>query len=176
MREDWERHSRELTHAGLHALLVHRYGAWQLSMRPGPRRTALSALRRACSTFVRNVYGIKLQDTARIGRRVYIGEHGPIVVGRGAVIGDGCLIRHNVTIGLRRHQRGGGYPRLGRNVQIGPGAVIIGDITIGDGARIGPNAVVLVDVPAGATAFAPPAHQRPAKVAPEARSAEEPRT
>jgi serine O-acetyltransferase len=173
MREDWETHSRDLTQAGLHALLVQRYGAWQLSLRPGPRRTALSALRRACSTFMRNVYGIDLQDTARIGRRVRIGHHGPIIVGGAAVVGDGCLIRQNVTIGLS--QTDSGSPRLGRNVQNRPGADIVGDVTIGDGARIGPNAVVIVDVPAGATAFAPPARQLPAKAAPAVLPAEEQR-
>jgi serine O-acetyltransferase len=171
MREDWETHSRDLMQPGLHALLVQRYGAWQLSLRPGPKRKALSAFRRACWVLMRNVYGIELHDTARIGRRVRIEHHGPIVVAENAVIGDGCLIRQNVTIGLS--QRDSGSPTLGRNVQIGPGAVIVGDITIGDEARIGPNAVVLVDVPAGATAFAPPARQLPAKAAPGAQPAEE---
>jgi serine O-acetyltransferase len=173
MREDWETHSRDLTQAGLHALLVQRYGAWQLSLPPGRKRKALSALRRVCSIFMRNVYGIDLHDTARIGRRVRFGHHGPIIVGGAAVVGDGCLIRQNVTIGLSHDDSGS--PSLGRNVQIGPGAVIVGDITIGDGARIGPNAVVLVDVPAGATAFAPPARQLPAKAAPAAQPAEEQR-
>ena len=161
MREDWETHSRDLGQAGLHALLLQRYGAWQLNLPAGPRRKALSAVRRTLWAIVRNVYGIELHDTARIGRRVRIEHHGPIIIDGDAVVGDDCLIRHNVTIGLS--QEASGSPRLGRAVQIGPGAVIAGDITIGDGARIGPNAVVLVDVPAGGTAFAPPARQLPAK-------------
>lgn len=161
MREDWETHSRDLSQAGLHALLLQRYGAWQLGLPPGPRRKALSAVRRVLWAFVRNVYGIELHDTARIGRRVRIEHHGPTIVDGNAVIGDECLIRQNVTIGLS--QQGSGAPRLGREVHIGPGAVLVGDITIGDRARIGPNAVVLVDVPADATAFAPPARQIPPK-------------
>jgi serine O-acetyltransferase len=44
-------------------------------------------------------------------------------------------------------------------VIIGPGAIIAGDVTVGDRARIGPNAVVMVDVPADATVFAPPGRQ-----------------
>lgn len=40
---------------------------------------------------------------------------------------------------------------------IGAGAVILGDIKIGDYARIGANAVVLCDVPEGATAVGVPA-------------------
>ena len=40
---------------------------------------------------------------------------------------------------------------------IGAGAVVLGPITIGDGASIGANAVCLIDVPAGATAAGVPA-------------------
>jgi serine acetyltransferase len=157
MREDWETHDRDATRAGLQALLLQRYAAWRLGLPPGPKRKALSALRHVLWSFVRNVYGIELHDTARIGRRVRIEHQGGIIIDGNSVIGDNCLIRQNVTIGLA--QQGTGAPRLGRGVQIGPGAVLAGDITIGDRARIGPNAVVLVDLPADATAFAPPARQ-----------------
>ena len=43
----------------------------------------------------------------------------------------------------------------GGGVEVGCGAAILGQVTIGDGARIGPNAVVMTNVPAGATVFAP---------------------
>ena len=49
---------------------------------------------------------------------------------------------------------------IGRDVYIGPGAVLRGDwgrITVGDGAKIGSNAVVIKPVPAGATAVGIPA-------------------
>ncbi|PLZ27202.1 serine acetyltransferase, partial [Fischerella thermalis WC559] len=48
-------------------------------------------------------------------------------------------------------------PRLGKGVEVGAGAKILGNVTIGDYARIGANAVVLCDVPAGATAVGIPA-------------------
>jgi serine O-acetyltransferase len=162
MREDWETHRRRGTQAGLHALLLQRYAIWRLGLPPGPRRKAASALRHILWTFVRNVYGIEVHDTATIGRRVILAHQGGLVIDPHAVIGDDCIILHNVTIGLAASGTTAA-PRIGRNVEIGVGAVLIGDITIGDGARIGPNAVVLVDVPAGATAFAPPARQMPAK-------------
>ena len=161
MREDWERHDRDATRAGLHALLLHRYAVWRLGLPPGPRRKALSAARHLLWTFVRNVYGIEVHDTARIGRRVRIEHQGAVVIDGDAEIGDDCLILHNVTIG--RAEEGGGAPRIGRDVVIGPDAVVIGDITIGDRARIGPNAVVVVDVPADGAAFASPARQLPGK-------------
>jgi serine O-acetyltransferase len=43
------------------------------------------------------------------------------------------------------------HPTVGNNVLLGAGAVILGAVTIGDGARIGANAVVTKDVPAGST-------------------------
>lgn len=159
MREDWEVHRRDATQPGLHALLLQRYAAWRLGLPAGPRRAALSAVRHVLWILVRNVYGIELHDTARIGRRVRIVHQGRLVIDGEASIGDDSVIRHNVTIGRVRDL--GGAPRIGNNVDIAPGAVLAGEITIGDRARVGANAVVISDVPADTTVFAPPARQLP---------------
>ena len=67
------------------------------------------------------------------------------------------MIRQNVTIGSATPDRVfQEAPKLGNRVQVGAGAVIVGKVTIGDGARIGPTAVVLTNVPAGASVFVPP--------------------
>ncbi|HWX47647.1 MAG TPA: sugar O-acetyltransferase [Roseomonas sp.] len=50
--------------------------------------------------------------------------------------------------------------RIGRNVWIGGGAIILPGVTIGDDALIGAGSVVTRDVPAGATAFGNPARLR----------------
>ena len=47
--------------------------------------------------------------------------------------------------------------RIGRNVWIGAGAIILPGVTIGDNALIGTGSVVTRDVPAGVTAFGNPA-------------------
>ena len=47
--------------------------------------------------------------------------------------------------------------RIGRNVWIGGGAIILPGVSIDDGALIGAGSVVTRDVPAGATAFGNPA-------------------
>ena len=49
------------------------------------------------------------------------------------------------------------YPRIGDDVVIYAGAVIIGPVVIGQGASIGANAVVNTDVPAGCMAVGVPA-------------------
>jgi serine O-acetyltransferase len=48
-------------------------------------------------------------------------------------------------------------PKLGNRVNVGAGAKIFGNVTIGDDANIGANAVVLCDVPPGKTAVGIPA-------------------
>jgi maltose O-acetyltransferase len=50
--------------------------------------------------------------------------------------------------------------RIGRNVWIGGGAIVLPGVTIGDDAIIGAGSVVSRDVPAGATAFGNPARIR----------------
>jgi maltose O-acetyltransferase len=51
--------------------------------------------------------------------------------------------------------------RIGRNVWIGAGAIILPGVTIGDDALIGAGSIVTRDVPAGATAVGNPARVRP---------------
>lgn len=68
---------------------------------------------------------------------------GPIVVNPQAKVGANCRISHCVTIG--GEQRAGekaGAPKIGDNVFIGPGAVIVGAIEIADDIAIGANAFV----------------------------------
>jgi serine O-acetyltransferase len=75
---------------------------------------------------------------------VYVSDRGHVVLGARAV-GRGTVIHDRVTIGwgvLRD-----GTPRIGRNVWIGPNAVVLGNITIGDGATILPDTVLTRSVP-----------------------------
>jgi serine O-acetyltransferase len=119
----------------------------------------VSLLYRPLYALVRNVYGIQIPAATRLGRRVKILDQGGIVVDSAVSIGDGCMIGHGVTIG--HATVGSGAPQIGSDVEINVGAVLIGPITVGDGAKIGPNAVVVVDVPAGSTVFAAPARRMP---------------
>jgi serine O-acetyltransferase len=77
-----------------------------------------------------------------------------VVIHGGAVVGPGCMIMQQVTLGQLAE---GGAPFLDHNVYVGAGARILGAVKIGKGARIGANAVVLTDLPEGATAVGIPA-------------------
>jgi serine O-acetyltransferase len=79
------------------------------------------------------------------------------------VIGDESIIRQGVTLGNKTLDRPLDAPTLGKRVNVGAGAKILGAVSIGDGASIGANAVVLDDVPAGAVAVGIPAKVLPNK-------------
>lgn len=102
----------------------------------------------------------ELSPLARIGPGLHVPH--TMGVGFGAITaGRNLTILHQGSLGLRNrdvdHADPANYPTLGDNVQIGPGAVVLGPISIGDGATIGPNSVVLHDMPAGALAIGNPA-------------------
>lgn len=78
------------------------------------------------------------KNTCERGLSLY--HFGSIVVNAACHIGENCCIMNNVNIGAN----GGSLkaPQIGKDVYIGPGAVIYGNITIADGCYIGANAVV----------------------------------
>jgi len=154
--EDWRAHGRRWGAQGFWALAVHRFGAWRYGIRSAWLRRPLSVLYHVAFKMVQVAAGIELPCEARVGRGVVIDHFGGIVVSGYAVIGDGCRLRQGVTIGLARVEEPCA-PRLGRHVDIGAGAKLLGDIDIGDHACIGANAVVLRDVPAWHLAVGVPA-------------------
>jgi serine O-acetyltransferase len=122
---------------------------------PRPIRFLFFPFYRMAFRWVRNHYGIILYYTTQVGRRVVFANQGNISIHYGAVIGDDCIIRQNVTIGGVKNARNE-PPSIGNRVEIGAGAVIIGRIHIGDGVHIGPNAVVSQNLKSGAIAVAAP--------------------
>jgi serine O-acetyltransferase len=157
IREDWATNDKDWTRPGFQALAVHRFGVWRMQVKPRVLRVPLSVVYRALFRGVRNLYGIELPYTARIGSRLRIEHQGVIVVHSQAVIGDDCRLHQGVTLGA--HERDGklGVPTLGNGVYVGANATIIGNTVVGNGATIGAGSVVIRDVPAGATAAGVPA-------------------
>ena len=84
-------------------------------------------------------FGISIPYNTEIGPGFYIGHFGGIVINQRCRIGRNCNISHGVTLGKVNRGLHNGYPIIGNNVMIGPGAVVLGGITIGDNAAIGAN-------------------------------------
>ena len=157
IKEDWIAHDRDWTRPGFRAVAVYRFGVWRMTVRPRLLRLPLSLLYRSLYRHCRNHYGIELPYTAKLGRRVVIEHQSGIIVHGSCEIGDDCILRQGVTLGNKSPQCPQDAPKLGRRVNVGAGAKILGLITVGDGAIVGANAVVVHDVPEGATAVGIPA-------------------
>jgi serine O-acetyltransferase len=160
LMQDLKRHMYDWTLPGFRALAVYRFGTWAHATRFLPLRILLVWFHVILFRLVRNRYGIELYASCIIGRRFLIGHQSGIVIHRFARFGDDCLIRQNVTLGeagMGRDNFGDGLgPVIGNNVDIGAGAVVMGNVRIGDNVRIGPNSVIMTDIPANATVIAPP--------------------
>lgn len=157
LKEDWIAHGRDWTKPGFRAVAIQRFGVWRMTLKPIFLRAPFSILYRALFRKVRNTYGIELPYTVQLGRRVVIEHQSGIVIHGECSIGDDCIIRQGVTMGNRYLDRPFDAPKLGNRVNVGAGAKIFGNVTIGDDANIGANAVVLSDIPPGKTAVGIPA-------------------
>ena len=147
IREDWIAHNRDWTLPGFRALAYYRFGNWRMGIKSKIVRAPFSLLYRFLYRRARNLYGIELPYSAKIGQHVVIEHQHGIVIHGNAKIGDYCIIRQGVTIGNRSMTAVQDAPRLGTNVNVGAGAKLLGRITIGNNVNIGANAVLLEDVP-----------------------------
>lgn len=83
-------------------------------------------------------YGIEIGNNAHIEGGINFHHVNGIVIGEHVLIGKNFNVYQNVTLGSLK----GGYPTIGDNVTIYPGAMVIGKISIGSYSKIGPKVVV----------------------------------
>lgn len=140
-----------LCYPGLHALWAHRLAHFLWTHR-------LRLLARFISHVSRFFTGIEIHPGARIGRRFFIDHGMGVVIGETAEIGDDCLLYQGVVLGGTTLEKKKRHPTLGKNVVVGSAAILLGPITLGDGARVGANSVVVKSVPPGTTVVGVPAH------------------
>jgi serine O-acetyltransferase len=135
-----------LLYPGVVAIGLHRAAHWLYEAR-------LFFLARLINHFSRFLTAIDIHPGAVIGRNLFI-DHGFVVIGETAEIGNDVTIYQCVTLGGTNPTNGVGgkrHPTVRDNVIIGSGAQVIGPITLGTRARVGAHAVVTDDVPEGAT-------------------------
>lgn len=152
---------------GLSASIVYRLGNAVVCWRPAspPARVARLGARLAHFAAARTVavlFGIQIAERATIGPGLYIGHFGGVIIGP-VTLGRNCNVSHGVTLGFSALVHGAGTPRIGDRVWIGPGAVVVGAITVGDDAVIGANSVVSRSVPPRTAALGNPAELKPGR-------------
>ena len=149
-RSRWE----ILIYPGVWALGLHRIAHWLYI-------ADLFFLARFVNHFSRFLTAIDIHPGAIIGRNFFI-EHGFVVIGETAEIGNDVTIYQCVTLGGTSPDNGIAgkrHPTLMDGVIIGSGAQILGPITLGSRSRVGANSVVTKDVLEGATMVGIPARQ-----------------
>ena len=124
---------------GFMALQTHRVAHSVLS---GGRKLLAYHLQNRSS----ELFGVDINPAARFGVGIMLDHSTGLVAGETSVVGDGCSILHGVTLGGTGKEDLDRHPKIGKNVLIGAGAKILGNITIGDSARIAAGSVVLTNV------------------------------
>lgn len=135
---------------GFHALQSHRIGHWL--WRQG--RTAMALY---LQSRVSEIFAVDIHPAVVIGGGLMIDHATGIVIGETAVIADDVSMLHSVTLGGSGHSGGDRHPKIGRGVLIAAGAKILGNITVGEGAKIGAGSLVLNPVEPHTTVAGVPA-------------------
>lgn len=155
IKEDYVAHRSKFFAPGFQALVAYRLCTWRRRFKNPLLRFMCGFPGRIGLLLSRNLYGIELYESTKIGRRLVIAHQHGIVLHQFATIGNDCIVRHGVTIGVSNFWEEGVGPVIGNRVHFGVGSVIVGNVTIGDNVNIGPNCVVSTNIPPNATVFAP---------------------
>ena len=133
-----------LCYPGLHALWLHRGAHWLWQHK-------LKLVGRLLSHVNRFITGIEIHPGATIGNRFFIDHGAGVLIGETSEIGDDVLMYSGVVLGGTTLEKKKRHPTLGDGVEMGTGAIALGPITIGNGARVGASSVVIKTVPSGVT-------------------------
>ena len=134
---------------GLHALWFHRRAHWLWIHN-------LKFCGRFVSHISRFLTGVEIHPAAVIGHRVVIDHGMGVVIGETAEVGNDVLIYMGVVLGGTALENIKRHPTIEDSVILGSGAIILGPIRIGKGAKVGAGSVVVRSVPPGATVVGVP--------------------
>lgn len=135
---------------GFHAIQTHRFAH---AMWVGGRREFALYLQSRSST----VFQVDINPAARIGKGIMLDHATGFVVGETATIGDNVSILQGVTLGGTGKSEEDRHPKIDNGVLIGAGAIVLGNIRVGECARIGAGSVVVKEVPPRVTVAGVPA-------------------
>ncbi len=135
---------------GFHALQAYRVAHWLWAQ----GRQSLALFLQNC---ISTQFSVDIHPAAVIGHGILIDHATGVVIGETATVGNNVSMMHSVTLGGTGKEGGDRHPKVGDGVLISAGAKILGNITIGKGAKIGAGSVVLQPVPAHTTVAGVPA-------------------
>lgn len=130
------------------AIGVYRFGSWIRKKLNIPiLRQIILFFYFILKRFTEILTGIEIAIDAEIGKGLFIGHLGGVVIGNKSEIGKHASFHQGVTIGGAGRGKKHGSPKIGDQVYFGAGAKVIGDIKVGNNVVIGANAVVTKSIP-----------------------------
>ena len=129
---------------GIWSIIFHRPAHWLY-------RHNLKLLARIISQLARWLTGVEIHPGAVIGKRCFIDHGMAIIIGETTEIGDDVTIYQGVTLGGTGKDTGKRHPTIGNNVILSSGSKILGPFKVGNNVKIGAGAVVLKEVPDNCT-------------------------
>jgi len=134
-------HGEEIPAGRIWVDLVRKVGfqmlAWYRVMRFF-RESRIPLAPQVISRLIRHMYGADIHWDARLEPGISIVHGVGLVLSHAAVVERGCILFQHVTLGESVDSASGaiGSPRLGRDVHVGPGATLLGPITVGEGTKV----------------------------------------
>jgi serine O-acetyltransferase len=135
---------------GYQAVQTHRFASALLHA--GRRDFALYLQSRSSQ-----VFQVDINPAAKFGRGIFMDHATGVVVGETAVVGDNVSILQGVTLGGTGKSEEDRHPKIGNGVLIGAGAIVLGNIRVGECARVAAGSVVVKEVPPHVTVAGVPA-------------------
>ncbi len=139
-----------LTYPGIKALAAHRLSHFLWNH-------GCKLLARFHSQFWRCWTQIAIHPGAQIASGVFIDHGSGLVIGETAIVENGVMLYHGVTLGGTGKDCGKRHPTVRQGALISAHAQLIGPIEIGENAKVGAGAVVVTDVPSDVTVVGIPA-------------------
>ena len=128
-----------LYYKGFHAVQSYRIAHWLWRR---DRKTLALYLQHRIS----RLFDVDIHPAAKLGSGIMLDHATGIVIGETSVIDDDVSILHGVTLGGSGATKGNRHPKIGRGVLLSAGVKLLGDITVGEGAKVGSGSLVLADV------------------------------
>ncbi len=124
---------------GFQALQAYRIGHWLW-------RHERNGMALYLQSQIAEVFCVDIHPAAVIGSGILVDHATGIVIGETCVLDNNISIMQGVTLGGTGKESGDRHPKVRHGVLIGTGAIVIGNVVIGEGAKIGAGSVVLNDV------------------------------
>lgn len=145
IRRDFKLHDRSVLNRAWWAMIVYRYGRWSLARRWDFTRWLTGVIYIFAKLASDILTNCNISRHAVIGQDFRIIKCGPLHIDAGVVIGDRCVVMHNVTIGACVTDD---TPTLGDDVFLAAGVTVVGDVKMAEFSKATSNALVIENVPA----------------------------